>query len=131
MKFTLFLLFALSVVANTACKKEVAVEDGSLVQYNMTSVTGANTTTVNEPVLLTVSYRYLNGCQVVDTFKQETTGNVLSIKAFGNFDKTALCTQDVGTRSKTYTFTSSSRGTFELRFTNIDNSFISHTITVN
>jgi hypothetical protein len=130
MKFALLLLFALSVVANTACKKE-AVEDGSLVQYNMTTVTGSNTAAVNQPVLLTVSYRYSNGCQVIDTFKQEAIGNVIFIKAFGHFDKSAFCTQDAGTKFKVYTFTSSSKGTFGLRFTNIDNSFISHTITVN
>jgi hypothetical protein len=129
MKFLFAMLLALG---SFACNKQSdEVESLSLVQYNFSNAVGPDSGLVGQPAIFTVSYPYSNGCQVVDTFKEETNGNTTSIKAFGHYDKNAMCTQDVGTRSKTYTFTPSSKGTFTLRFTNIDNTYISRTITIN
>jgi hypothetical protein len=119
-----FLLFL------SACEKP-AKEDDSLRQYNVLSVTGPSAAAVNQTVSLTVTYRYTNGCQVVDTFKQERSGHLITVRAYGHYDVAAVCTQDVGTRTKTFDFSSANAGTFELRFTNIDNSFVTHTVTVN
>src|SRR4028119_640661 len=124
--------FFLMILATTilSCKKQ-AVNDDSLVQYNITTVAGPDIGSVGQPMAFTVSYPYSNGCQGVDTFKEEPKGDIIVIKAFGHYDKNAICTQDAGIRSKTYPFTPPSKGTFILRFTSIDNTYVSHTITIN
>jgi len=123
------ILFLLAISSLLSCKKDS--QDNTFIQHDMSAVSGPASGAVNEAVVLTVSYPYSNGCDVIDKFEQETNGSIVSIKAYSKpVPKNAVCTQDTGTKTTSYNFVSSTTGTFELRFFNRDGSFISHTIVV-
>ena len=97
----------------------------------MIKVEGAITGTVNQPLALTVYWPYTSGtCDFLDKFEETKQANIILIKAYGHRSG-GLCTDDAGVKTKIYNFVSTTAGTFELRFINKDNSFISHFVTVN
>jgi hypothetical protein len=126
MKQTIALLFCVSLFA---CKKE-NVDDPVYFQRMVTKVEGTFNGTISQPVDITVYWPYSNGCDVLEKFTKSQQGNIISIKAFG-YTKAGLCTQDAGIKTKMFSFKSAIPGVFELRFYNPDNSFVTHTITIN
>ncbi|MEO7049742.1 MAG: hypothetical protein ABI091_30845 [Ferruginibacter sp.] len=103
----------------------------SLIQWNMTNAEGSLTGLVNQPSAFTVSWPYTSGsCDFLDKFEESRQGSIIFIKAYGHVNK-GVCTDDAGTKTKIYNFTSITPGTFELRFINKDSSFISRMITIN
>ncbi len=101
-----------------------------LLQFNMTKVEGGLSGTTNQPVNLTVYWLYSSGCDVLDKFEESRQANIVSIKAYGHINE-GICTHDAGIKTKIYNFTSTTAGTFELRFINRDNSFITQFVTIN
>ena len=103
----------------------------SFIQWNMTIVEGGLTGRANQSLALTVYWPYTSGsCDVLDNFEETKQGNIISIKAYGHSNG-GICTDDAGIKTKIYNFISATSGTFELRFINKDNSFISRFITIN
>lgn len=112
-----------------ACKKENNLTEAK--QHDVTSVSGPATGTVNTPVTLTVTYPYSNGCDYIGSFEESRSGNNVTIKALSKpVAKDAVCTQDAGSRTIDYQFTSSATGTFVLQFLKTNGSSVNHTVTI-
>ena len=93
-------------------------------------VEGATTGSVNQVVALTVHWQFTSGsCDVFDKFEESRQGNTIKIKVYGHWTEN-VCTSDVGINKVTYNFSSSTPGTFELLFENMDGSVVIHTITI-
>ena len=119
-------LFAVFTFLIISCNKS---DEVIFVHWNVTKVEGPATGNVNQPVALTVYWPYGSGCDVLDKFEETKGGNIIYIKAYGH-TTSGICTMDAGIKTKIYNFLSASAGTFELRFVNPDNTFISHTIVI-
>ena len=132
-KYIFPLLISLSVLSLFACTKEVKKEvEKEIIQHDMTAVTGPTSGAVNEGIPLTITYTSLNGCDSIDTFTKQTDANVVSVRAFSyRISPNTACTQVLSTRTKVFNFVSASKGTFELRFYKTDNTFFTHTVTIN
>ena len=124
------LLICVIMLFTVSCKKNNDTNNINLSQRLMTKVAGTSTGTINQKIDLTVTWPYASGCDVLDKFEESRNGNIIIIKAYGHVEQT-VCTQEAGYKTKTYNFVSTTAGTFELRFTNSDNSYISHTVTIN
>lgn len=99
-------------------------------QWTVTSVAGEHATLRNQSLPITVYWPYSSGCDVVDKFEEERQGNIILVKTFG-YVRGGVCTMDAGIKSTVYHFTPVSKGTYELRFLNIDHTYISHSVIVN
>ena len=120
----LFTVFTLLIIS---CNKN---DDVIFVHWNITKVEGPGTGNINQQIALTVYWPYGSGsCDVLDKFVETKQGNIIYIKAYGH-TTSGICTADAGIKTKIYDFLSASAGTFELRFVNRDNTFISHTIVI-
>jgi hypothetical protein len=125
MRLFLFAVFTLFVLSCNKPDNEII-----FIHWNVTKVEGPATGNINQTVALTVSWPYGSGsCDVLDKFEETKQGNIIYIKAYGH-TTSGICTMDAGIKTKTYNFLSASAGTFELRFVNRDNTFISHTIVI-
>lgn len=116
----------------TSCKKntDTVNPDIKLSQWLITKVEGAATGNKNETIALTVYWPYSSGCDVLYQFEETRQTNIVIIKALG-YSASGICTADAGIKTKIYNFSSSKAGTFELRFLNRNNTFITHTIIIN
>ena len=123
-QFILCFLF----LAIISCSKNSNINT-SLFQRDITKIEGDLTGIVNQPIPLTVYWPYISGCDVLDKFEETKEANIIFIKAYGHNNEGA-CTHDAGLKRKEYSFSSKVPGTFELRFIKIDNSYISHFITI-
>jgi hypothetical protein len=123
------LLIGFSILSMFSCKKDAA--GPASTQHDVSSVAGPSSGSINTAVKLTVTYPYSNGCDYIGSFDKTVSGSIVFIKAYSKqVPKESICTQDAGSRTIEYDFTSGSTGTFELRFMKRDGSFISHTIVV-
>ncbi len=111
-----------------ACKKNTVIEVPG-EQRLITKIEGSTRGAVGQPVILTLSWAYYNGCQALDKFVETTQGNTRSIWSYGS-PTPGVCTQDAGIKTKSYTFTAAMAGEYELRFYNLGLSFISHIFTI-
>jgi hypothetical protein len=126
-RYTIFLSSLLLFILS-ACKKE---KPTAAQQHEISSVSGPSTGNINTDIILTVTYPYINGCDYVAVFEESKTGNTVILKAISKtVPKNAVCTQDVGSRTIDYPFKSATAGVFELKFLKLDQSAITHTITI-
>lgn len=110
-----------------SCKKE----NTSLIQHDVTSVTGPTVGNINTGLKITVTYPYNTGCDRIGSFEQTVNGNIITIKAYAlPVSKQAFCTMDVGFRTIDYNFSASGAGTYELRFLKTDGGSINHSVTL-
>lgn len=94
-----------------------------------TTVTGPETTTVNVPITLNVTFSVGNSCGVFNRFA-ETTSFPKTVVALVDYTG-CQCTAVTTPTTKTYTFTAPAAGTYEIRFTTANNTQpIVKTITV-
>ena len=124
------IIFTFLILATISCNKKND-SNVSLTQWNITKVEGSSTGNVNQSLALIVYWPYSSGCDILDNFQETKQANVIFVKAYGHTASGGICTDDAGIKTKIYNFTSATAGTFELRFINRDNSFISHFITIN
>jgi hypothetical protein len=128
MKNHVLTIIACLLVGLSACKKETLTQ---ATHHDVLAVTGPATGALNTPVVLTVTYPYSNGCDYIGSFEESRTGNTVTIKALSKpVAKDAVCTQDVGTRTVDYSFTSAVAGTFVLQFLKTDGTSVNHTINI-
>lgn len=124
------LFFAFLIVAGiAACSTDTS--DDYCFQQALTGVdevTGPETTTVNEPIELQVSFKINNGCGEFYRF-QESNGFPKQIVAVVNYVG-CVCTEMVEEATEPYTFQASQAGEYVLKFAKPDNTFITKTITV-
>jgi len=93
------------------------------------SIVGANTALVNQEIVLTVSFGCFNGCGQFGNFEETIAGNTSTINVNAKYEG-CICTQDAPTRTTSYTFKKSQTGSYELKFLQGENSYLTHTINV-
>jgi len=111
-----------------SCKKSSL---DTSVQWNMNRVVGDTTCKIDQTIILTVYYPTSSSCDIFDRFENTTQDHYFSFKAFGHTETSKFCTEAAIEKSVEVKFTPVSAGSYELRYINKDNSYISHTITVN
>jgi hypothetical protein len=117
---------ALLLILVVSCNKEKQ----DFEQWNIIKVEGPATGTIHQALELKVYWPYSSGCDVVDRFEEFIEGNIINVKAYGH-TANGICTADAGVKNKIYTFIPASSGIFEFRFSNKDNSIISHVVVIN
>ncbi|AWH85955.1 hypothetical protein HYN59_12930 [Flavobacterium album] len=92
-------------------------------------VTGPTTTTINTPITLNVTFRVANSCGTFNRFVETTTfpKNIVALVDYSGCQCTDTPTASL---TKPYTFTATAAGTYELRFLQENNLYITRTITV-
>ncbi len=126
-KFIAFLTIAATIAA-------CSVDEGDQTcafsaQMATTAVTGPDTTTINTPITLNVTFRVGNDCGVFNRFL-ETVAFPKQVVALVDYPGCDCNLTPNGTLTKPYTFTAATAGTYELRFLVDTTLFITKTITV-
>jgi hypothetical protein len=114
-----------------SCTKE-NTENNKCLSYSkaaVITVLGATTGSINQDINLAVSFGCSNGCGQFGSFEQVRTGNTFEISVTAKYEG-CICTQDLPVRTQTYTFRASQAGTYQLKFAQLNNSYITHTIIV-
>ncbi len=112
------------------CTKET--EDNSCISFSkapVTKIEGATAASVNQEIILTLSFTCFNGCGQFGNFEQSMSGNTTTIAVNAKYEG-CVCTQDLPTRQTTYKFKKSQSGTYDLKFFQTENTFLTHTIVV-
>ena len=121
---------SLVLILFVSCRKSNQ-EPYKSVQLNMNRVEGATTGKVDQTIILTVYYPTSSSCDVFDKFENTTQDHYFSYKAYGHTETSDFCTEAAIEKSVTVKFIAISVGSYELRFINKDNSYITHIITIN
>jgi hypothetical protein len=111
-----------------SCKKS---SSDISVQWNMNRVVGDTTCKIDQTIFLTVYYPTSSSCDIFDRFENTTQDHYFSFKAYGHTETSKFCTEAAIEKSVEVKFTPVSAGSYELRFINKDNSYITHIIIIN
>lgn len=101
----------------------------SFTKSPVTKVEGPVNALVNQDVILTVSFQCFNGCGQFGNFDQVHSGNTTTVSVTAKYEG-CVCTQDIPIRQITYKFRQSQTGTFEIKFLQTGNTYLTHTINV-
>lgn len=91
-------------------------------------VEGENSTTLNQPVVLTITYEVISECGNFKSFTEQEIGNTSEIIVKARYVG-CDCPQLLTNKTTTYTFNKSQAGVYLLKFRTFNN-FIEHTIEV-
>ena len=128
--FNLLIFCTFFIVLLFSCNKQQ--EKDNCLSYTKTpviSILGPNIASVNQEVVLTVSFGCFNGCGQVGNFEETIAGNTSTINVNAKYEG-CICTQDTPTRTTSYKFKKSQTGIYELKFLQGENSYLTHTINV-
>lgn len=123
--FSLFLIISL-IGCNKTHERDKCL---SFTKAPVIKVEGANAALVNQEIILTVFFGCYNGCGQFENVNETTAGNSTTIIVNAKYEG-CICTQDAPIRQTTYKFKKSIPGTFELRFLQAENTYLTHTIIV-
>ena len=98
-------------------------------QSPVSVVTGPATGNINQDINLAVSFSCFNGCGQFGSFNSTTVADTTTIEVIAKYEG-CICTQDLPVRQTNYTFRKSQPGTYHLKFMQLHNAYIVHTITV-
>lgn len=126
-----FTFVLLAATAFTACSLDADGDNYCFSQATIATqgVTGQDSTTVNVPVTLNVSFRILNDCGAFNRFNEtlEFPKDIAPLIDYTGCE----CEETTGIVSRPYTFNAATAGTYQLRFlTANENAPIVKTITV-
>jgi len=108
------------------------VAPAGLVHWNVLSVEGPTIVEVNKAITFNVSCPATSGCDYVSTFvSDDSNGNTILIKAYGNTTKNTMCTQAAVPIVVKYEFTPHAKGQYVLKFINRDETIIKRSFTAN
>ena len=130
--FNQAIFFFFLIVTLLGCTKKHEDDGKACLSFNqalVTKIEGANSALVNQEVFLTVSFGCYNGCGQFGEFKELITGNTTAITVNAKYEG-CICTQDAPIRQTIYKFKKSQAGTYELKFLQAGNSYITHAIVV-
>ena len=136
MKTKTFLLLTI-ISLLTGCEDSVensfkGVAPEGLVHWNVLSVEGPTIGEVNKAITFNVSCPTTSGCDYVSNFvSDDSNGNTISIKAYGNTTKNSMCTLAAVPIVVKYEFTPHAKGQYMLKFINKDESIIKYSFTIN
>lgn len=128
-KYLVFFFFSL-IITLLGCHKKY--EDSTCLSFSQAPVTkieGANAALVNQEIILTVSFICFSGCGQFGNFDEAITGNVTTISVTAKY-LGCICTHNIPVRQTIYKFKKSQPGTFELKFSQTGNTYLTHTIIV-
>lgn len=128
--FNPLIFCAFFIILLFGCDKQQ--ENDSCLSYTkapVINIVGAHTALVNQEVFLTVSFGCYNGCGQFGDFEETIAGNTSTIRVNAKYEG-CICTQDAPTRITSYKFKKSQTGTYELKFLQGENSYLTHTINV-
>lgn len=125
----LVILFSLTLLLISCKKNKENSHCLSFTNAAVTNIEGSNTALVNQEIVLTISFQCTNGCGQFGSFEETTIGNIIQVSVKAKYEG-CVCTQDVPIRTTQYKFRKSQSGSFEIRFLQNNNSYLSHTIVV-
>jgi hypothetical protein len=125
----LFVLFSLIITLISCNKKTEDTTCLSFTKAPVIKIEGANSALVNEEIILTVSFGCFNGCGQFGNIEEAITGNSTTITVNAKYQG-CICTQDAPIRQTTYKFKKSKTGTYDLKFLQTENTYLTHTIIV-
>lgn len=128
--FTNLICFACCIILLTGCAKKQ--EDEKCISTDkapVTKIEGAAIASVNQEIILTVSFTCFNGCGQFGNLEETISGNTTTIIVNAKYTG-CICTQDVPTRATIYKFKKAQAGTYELKFLQTENNYLTHTIIV-
>lgn len=117
------LLLSLFVIILSSCLKKETDNCVSYSEAPITEVTGSETGFINQPVNLTVSFGCFNGCGNFGRLETSQSNDTTIIKVIAKYSG-CICTQDAPIRQTNYAFQSATAGTYFLKFSKLDGSFI-------
>ena len=123
------ILFSLALLL-ISCKKNK--ENSNCLSYTnaaVTNIAGPNAALVNQEIVLAISFQCTNGCGQFGSFEENSVGNIIQVTVKAKYEG-CICTQDLPIRTSQYKFKKSQPGSFELRFLQSNNSYLSHTVVV-
>jgi hypothetical protein len=105
--------------------------DDSCIAYKTASIETVipNLAVANSPNAFDVSFRVTNGCGSFFSFQENTTGNITIIQVVAKYDG-CFCTQDAPLLESIYVFNQTTPGTYTLKFTKGDTTFITKTVVI-
>ena len=77
-----------------------------------------------------VDFGISNGCGKFNKFVETINGNTRTIKVIAKYEG-CICTQDASIKSTNYVFTTSTTGTYTLKFQKADGTFFTETVVIN
>lgn len=113
----------------TIVSAKVKEECVSYRQAPALSVQGPATGRVDEAVPLTVSFGASNGCGQFSRFIETGSGTTRTVQVQARYVG-CICTEIAPMLQTTYTFKAAQPGVYEIKFWKADNSFLTHTVTV-
>ena len=128
--FNNLICFVFSIILLTSCiKKKEEDKCLSYAKAPVTKIEGATTASVNQELNLTISFICFNGCGQFGNVEETISGNTTTIVVNAKYAG-CIWTQDVPTRTTLYKFKTSQAGTYELKFLQTENNYLTHTIIV-
>ena len=128
--FNNLICFVFSIILLTSCiKKKEEDKCLSYAKAPVTKIEGATTASVNQELNLTISFICFNGCGQFGNVEETISGNTTTIVVNAKYAG-CICTQDVPTRTTLYKFKKSQAGTYELKFLQTENNYLTQTITL-
>ena len=124
-----FFLFSLIITLLGCNKKNDDSTCLSFTKAPVTKIEGANSALVNQEIILIVSFGCYSGCGQFGNFNEVISGNTTTISVNAKYEG-CICTQDAPIRQTTYKFKKSQTGTFDLKFLQTENTYLTHTIIV-
>lgn len=125
----ILLLFSLAFLF-VSCKK--SAENIDCVSYTngpVTTIEGPSTALVGQEIVLNVSFQSINGCGQFGSFEETSVGNNVNITVKAKYEG-CVCTQDYPIRTTSYKFKKSQSGSYQLRFLQAENTYLTHTVVV-
>lgn len=122
--FTCFILLLFGCI-----KKQDEKKCLSYIKAPVTKIEGPSTASVNQEIDVTVSFGCFNGCGQFGNFEETITGNTTLINVNAKYEG-CICTQDAPIRKTSFKFKKSQTGTYELKFLQSENIYLTHTIIV-
>ncbi|PSL46789.1 hypothetical protein CLV51_103771 [Chitinophaga niastensis] len=110
----------LALLLLTACKKN---SGDSCTQYKTTNIINVrymgqtrSGMVGDEGAFFDVTCNFSNGCGAIYRFTEDKNGNTWTVKAEGVYQLCTVCTQAAMPQTKTYSFQTSSRGTYYIKW---------------
>lgn len=117
--FTYLLLLVLFLAA---CKKGdvkpiAMIPCKDTLQHDIVSVNGTTKTVINQEISFNINWKAINGCDQFVGFKEDTTENIIGIKAYAVHDSCGVCAVNTTAyKPATYKFKAAKAGTYYLKF---------------
>ena len=77
-----------------------------------------------------VDFGISNGCGKFNKFVETINGNTRTIKVIAKYEG-CICTQDASIKSANYVFTTTTTGSYTLKFQKADGTFFTETVVIN